>query len=166
VDSLSENERHLQREPGVHDEAWPSLDLRVSRAPDPLIPSGDYDAYSKRFEMVSMRLGGENVERLVIFFEVRGGPCDGTLLRFIVPLPPRRRGAFMKGVAPSSKLLRSWVVANNGQHPSRADRLALDVFRHKLFRVRVRTVDRDRKQERLPECNRYSVIDALLERIA
>jgi hypothetical protein len=72
----------------------------------------------------------------------------------------------MKGVAPSSKLLRSWVVANNGQHPSRADRLALDVFRHKLFRVRVRTVDRDRNQECLPQSNRYSVIDALLERIA
>jgi len=157
---------NVSRTEDVEEKLWPHADLRCGREADPLIPPGEYDAYAKAADIVIMRFGRQSAERLVIVFEIRGGPRDGAHLRFIVPLPPRKRGVFGKSPAPSSKFFRAWVVANCGRRPDRSDRMSLEVFRHKLFRIRVRTVQNDRNQERLPECNQYSVVDALLERIA
>src|SRR5262245_33478840 len=144
-----------------HSEEWPDISVRLGPV-DPLIPPGDYDAYASSYESVSMRVGNQVVHRLVLLFEIRGGPHHGARLRFFLPLPPRNRSGFLKSLAPSSKLYRSWVVANNGRHPARRDRLSLDVFRHKLFRIRVRTTISDRTQQTLAACNQYSVVEALL----
>lgn len=106
--------------------------------------------------------------RLTLFikFEIHGGPYDGAELFFAIPLPPRDRHGRSKAVAPSSKLYRAWVVASGGQKPTRRDRLTLEAFKHRLFRVVVRTVTHDSEQRELPKDQRYSVIDRLLERLA
>ena len=140
--------------------AWPVLNVRGPAEPDPLVPPGEYDGYAKHAEIVHLAFGRQPSRRLVIFFELRGGPYDGTRLRFIATLPKDKR------LAPSAKLYRAWVVANLGRPPARVDRFDLGLFEHKLFTICVRTVERDRHQRALPECNRYSIVDALVERIA
>jgi hypothetical protein len=155
-----------REQPGVssavpdHDVPWPDIDVRAARPTDPLIPDGLYDAKCVRCERVSMRFGSDRSERLMMHLEIFGGTHDGAHLRFVIPLPQGSRGA-----APSSKLFRAWVVAA-GRQPERRERMSLVVFRHKIFKVRVRTVTRGARQEPLPPANRYSLVDQLVERIA
>ncbi len=134
--------------------SWPDLDLRPARDPDPLIPPGIYDARGVKGE-VHHSLGG----RLKFFLtlELIGGPHDGLQLRLISTLP--RKG---RGVSPSSKFYRSWVIANGGRRPTRRDRMSSAIFRDRLFSVRVETVTRDHLGRALLPEHRYSVVTELL----
>jgi hypothetical protein len=134
--------------------------------PPPLLPPGEYDAYAEYAHFETFKFGRQKAERLVVRLEVRGGPYDGTKLNFYCPAPERKNGAFRRPVGARTKFYRSWVVANAGRQPERGQTMSLDVFRHKLFRIRVRTVPMDRNQSPLSRCNRYSIVDALVERIA
>jgi hypothetical protein len=151
-------------------EVWPELgDLRPSRDPDPLVPPGEYHASCESAAICPM-FGGRL--RLVLAFRIRGyaaAPCvhAGKIVRMYATLPPRdKHGHFRHGVALSSKFYRAWVVARGGVRPRRRDRMSLDPFKNGLFLVRVRTVDEDSNQDPLPPVQRYSVIDAILERLA
>jgi hypothetical protein len=141
-------------------------------APTPLVDEGEYDAYAQSAAIVNMKFGSALTSvRLVVTFEIRGGRYDGMVLRFFAPLPPRRGGRFVRAPAPSSKFYRSWIIANLGHRPTRGDRLSLEVFRLKLFRIRVRTVcaqapGQGGRERPLPRCLWYSVVDEIVERIA
>lgn len=60
-------------------------------------------------------------------------------------------------VGPSSSYHRDWTLVAN-RRPSRRDRLSPAIFRGVLAEVEVRTVERDSRQQPLPEHSRYSVV--------
>lgn len=60
-----------------------------------------------------------------------------------------------------SKFFRAWVIAA-GRTPSPGEELAVAIFMHKTFTVRVRTVTRDSEQDDLPAPMHYSVVDKIL----
>jgi hypothetical protein len=78
-------------------------------------------------------------------------------LQFICELPKNNK------VSARSKFMRAWEVANGGP-AKRRDRLKLNVFRGRMFVIDVGDVDRDRNQVKLAKP--YSVVRALVERIA
>ncbi|PYM27938.1 MAG: hypothetical protein DMD80_13900 [Candidatus Rokuibacteriota bacterium] len=151
----------MANEPPAGDADWPELDVRLGYDAPPLVPAGNYDATATHAK-VRPSYGG--ALRLHIDFTIQGGDCDGKLVSFICTLPRRLDGRW-RGVAPSSRFFRAWCVASGGP-PRRRDRMGLDVFKHRLFRVRVRDVDRDRSGQPLPAAARYSIVDMLLERLA
>jgi len=64
----------------------------------------------------------------------------------------------------SFKFYRAWVIAEV-RKPDRCDRMSTKVFKNKLFRVRVATVEKTSKgTKRIPELQ-YSVIDEIIERV-
>jgi len=44
--------------------------------------------------------------------------------------------------------------------------MGLNVFKNRLFRIRIRTVTLDRNRQELPVAARYSLVDMILERQA
>ena len=146
------------------DAAWPALpDLRPARDPDPLLPPGDYDAICNAADVRPTFQGRWS---LFLTFQIYGSPYDGARVHFIAPLPPRQRGRFARAHPHSSKFYRAWIIASGGQRPSRRDRMSLEPFKHKMFRIRVRTVVKDHQQRPLLLSLQYSVVDELLERLA
>ena len=64
-----------------------------------------------------------------------------------------------------SDFRREWCIAA-GRRPARGDRLAASVFARIMFRVEVRTVEKNARQQALAEANKYSIIAQVLERVA
>src|SRR5262245_23995042 len=93
--------------------------------------------------------------RLRLILEIVQHPLAGTRLAFYCAMPQR--------LTPHSKFYRSWSLANGGP-PRRGDRLALRVFKDRLFLGQVVDVTRDRHQRKL--ARPYSVVVALVERMA
>jgi hypothetical protein len=91
--------------------------------------------------------------RLVLTFEILQSKYTGARLDFICELRTTKH----------SKFMRTWEIANGGP-AKRRDRLSLNVFRNRLFRVSVRDVIKDRHQRTL--ARPYSIIDSILEREA
>ena len=145
------------------DDGWDELDVRLGWDAPPLVPPGDHYQATPAGAKIRESYGGE--PRLHMAFTIRGGPYDGKTVPFICTLPRRSRGRWVSGVPPSSRFFRAWCVANGGP-PRRHDRMGLHVFKRHLFRIRVRLVTTDRARQPLPEAVRYSVVDALLEKIA
>ena len=61
----------------------------------------------------------------------------------------------------SSHFYRDWVLAN-GDPPKRGDRMSTRVFKGKIFKLRLRTVATNARQEQLAPEQQYSVIDRLI----
>jgi hypothetical protein len=91
--------------------------------------------------------------RLVLVFEIVNHPLAGARVSFIC----------QEKTTPNSKFRRAWEVANGGP-AQRRDRMKLSVFRARLFRIEVGDVTQDRN--RTPLARPYSVVRAILERIA
>ncbi len=127
----------------------------------PLIPEGVYEAVCTSAESVELFKFGRS-RKLFLHFEVYEGEHKGTPL-YLPMTAPKQGGK----VGVGSKLYASYLIANGGRPPGRRDRLAIKVFKHRLFRVRVRTV-RPRFEDGTPKPDRfhYSVIAELLERLA
>ena len=68
-------------------------------------------------------------------------------------------------LSPTSKLARVFDLVL-GPRKVRLDRLPMRHLKHKLFRVVVGTVEHDHEGRPLPTENQYSVIRAVLERLA
>ncbi|MFH1726873.1 MAG: hypothetical protein ABIA04_00455 [Pseudomonadota bacterium] len=58
-----------------------------------------------------------------------------------------------------------WIIANRGEKPTRRDRMTPEKFKDKLFKIKTRTVSKNRKQQKLPKSMWHSVVDAILELI-
>jgi hypothetical protein len=130
------------------------LDAEAKGDSAPHIPPGDQ--YVARVVKVTV----ENVHkfdsrRLVLVMKIIDGAAAGTRLEFWTKFP--------RVAGPKSKFLRTWEVAH-GAPAKRKDRLSLKVFRHRLFRVLVQDVTKDRYQR--PLARPYSTITAILERTA
>ena len=119
----------------------------------PLIPEAEYSAGFLRVEHGHVM----NRERWFLYFRVvTPGDCIGTELYYSCPCPLRGQAFGL-----SSKLVAAATVAL-GEVPKRRDRLSSAMFKGKQFRVRVRTVKRDRDGTLRPPGDWYSVIDKLI----
>lgn len=94
---------------------------------DELIPEGFYIAEC-------VKLGIEyfgTMRKLVKFFRICDGPHKGIVLKEYCNFPYETKR--------SSKLTREWRIANNGNKPTRNDRMPMKVFIGKTFKVTVKT---------------------------
>ncbi len=159
---LQEHQAAEGMSPSAHNRAA-GFDEEFSVGGDarPLIPEGQYVAACTDAEIVELFKFGRS-RKLFLHFEVNEGMHKGTSL-FLPMTAPEKTGK----VGVGSKLYASYLIANGGRPPGRRDRLAIKVFKHRLFRVRVRTV-RPRFENGTPKPARfhYSVIAELLERLA
>lgn len=121
--------------------------------PRPLIPEGTYDAVCSH----ARRHLHPGFKREVIKLDLQiwDGPYNGVILsRYFPSQSAGRRG---------SGFYREWTVANRGVPPRRRDRMALSKFKGKLFRVRVKTVERSWDGRTLPPSLFYSKVGEILE---
>jgi hypothetical protein len=140
--------------PASGESDWPDVDVRLGYDAPPLLPPGDYTA---RLRCIKKRFSHGSQPRLFFDFAIVEGDHAGAVIQFICTLPGQPKGSQRFGrVAPSSRFFRAWVIAQGGQRPSRHDRMSLDVFRHRLFRIRVRTVEEGSNRPAAP--SRQSVL--------
>jgi len=142
------------------------INAPTAPAPDAIVPDSEYDVFGKCARAETFRFDGKPVTRLVVTYEIRGGPYDGEELKLVLPMPPRSNGRFIQQPSSGSVYYRAWVVANYGHRPLRGQVMTFDIFERGLFRIRSRTVTTDKRQRPLPLCNHYSVVDAILARLA
>ena len=100
--------------------------------------------------------------RVFLYFRIVGGPDDGRELFGVCVLPEKGKSAPM-----GSKIYRWVTIANHGRPPKRKDRLTLNVFKGKYFRVLISTVKNssvivDRKRLPHPEQMRYPIVEEIL----
>lgn len=120
----------------------------------PAIPNGNH------YELVFIR--AETVQqwgqtKLFLWFKMHTpGEWVGQGFYMACTVPPK--GKF----GPSSKFWLTWVLAA-GRQPKRGDRMSTAVFKHKVFRARMRKVLKTSKQMDRTPAQQYSVVDELLQ---
>jgi hypothetical protein len=129
----------------------------------PLIPEGIYQAQCVSYEKGQSH---SNSEKLFLHFKIIEGQYLGERLFMAINLTDNN-GRLKTKFGISSKLYKSWVIANNNQLPPRRDRLSTRIFMNGVFEVKVRTVrPKENDGRELPEHFHYSVVDKLIERLA
>lgn len=121
------------------------------------IPDGDqYQVIFSRAERITQ--WGQ--DKIILWFKLNT-PGEWLNEEFFMAcnVPPKSKWT------PSCKFWRAFVLAN-GKRPARRDRLSTGVFKNKVFRVKMRRVTRDSRQQALTAAQQYSVIDNLLEVLA
>jgi len=118
------------------------------------IPNGDhYEMTIHRAEQGSYR----GRRKAYLWFKmVTPGEYVGQEFLMACNVPPNGKWTA------SYKFWQAWVLAA-GRRPTRADRMSTAVFRHKVFRVRMRTVRKTANQTDRTPAQQYSVVDELLE---
>ena len=125
------------------------MDFTVESEPRPILPDGIYNA-----AYVKASRGSYYGPKLYIHFRiVDEGPCFGVEIF-------RAYNLYQK-LCRASDLYRDLSMIY-GSKVQKNTRLSLKLFRGKVFRIRTRTVTQDRKQTRLPEHERYSVVDQVI----
>jgi len=126
----------------------------------PHIPAGEYVASFSHYETKRIF----KTPKLFLHFEVIGpGPYCGTKLYCVFRASSLvgkegKNGRFR--VRTRSELFLT--LCRLQPDTFRPDRISLRGFKGALFRVRVRTVEKDYLQRALPEFLRYSVVDSIL----
>jgi len=135
--------------------------------PRPLIPErDDYQAACVDAEIVTFEKFGKS-RKVLLHLEIAEGEYKGTVLFCAMQLPARDEKGRQKPVTRGMKLYQHYCIANGNQAPKRRDRVSLNVFKHRLFRVSVRTAKpRFNTGHAKPDRFAYSVVDELLERLA
>jgi len=126
----------------------------------PLIPAGEYVASFSHYETKRMF----KTPKLFLHFEVMDpGPHYGTKLYSVFRasglIGKEGKNGRFKVRTRSELFLTLCRLQPNAVRP---DRISLRSFKGALFRVRVRTVEKDYRQRALPEFLRYSVVDSIL----
>lgn len=118
------------------------------------IPDGDhYEVVFSRAE----RINQWGQDKIILWFKlITPGPWLNEEFFMASNVPPKSKWTL------SCKFWRAFVLAN-GKRPNRRDRLSTGVFKNKVFRVKIRKVIRDSKQQTLTAAQQYSVIDRLIE---
>jgi len=125
----------------------------VSEDPHPLVPEGEYEVVFKSSKKARY-FGGQ---KLYVHFQiVSPGPGHGEILWRAYNCEERLR----RGMQLSKDLMKFY-----GSPVRKNMKLSLNLFKKKIFRVRVRTVKQDYKQNEMPEHQWYSVIDSFLEAV-
>ncbi len=132
------------------------LGVRPKDDPLPRIPAGNYEVQSFKVEKRPY-LSGER--KLYVHYRIIDGEYQGTELFCSYNFNYR---AFPKG----SKYYTDWSIANEGR-PTRRDKMSPNIFRNKIFCVKVRDAEPkygDGKPK--PEMFHYSVVDRIEEKLA
>jgi hypothetical protein len=121
------------------------------------IPDGVYEAVLARVERAAV------FKTPKVFVWVRiteQGSYFGTELyrAFRAHLKP---GKYQKLCLKPRSDLRRTLIRLSGERV-RADRVSLAILKHKVLKVKVRTVTTDYRQRALDECDQYSVIDDII----
>ena len=120
----------------------------------PAIPDGDH--YELRYcGAEKVQLWGQT-KLLLRFTMVTLGDWEGQEFFMACTVPLNGRWG------PSSKYWLTWVLAA-GRRPTRADRMSTAIFKHKVFRARMRTVTQTSKRIARTPAQQYSVVDELLD---
>lgn len=118
----------------------------------PLIPAGEYLAQCVG---VDKAFCFGKVEKYFLWFRIIEGEYEGTELfgaRYYYDRP-----------GPSSKQYQEWVITA-GRRPTRVDRMSLNIFKGKIFKVRVgTTVKKDEEGKPLPSVLHYSSVTRILD---
>ena len=125
----------------------------------PMIPAGEYLA---RFVGHETAVLFARAQKVALHFEICDGPHQGTgLTRYFrvkqIVGRPGKGGKFK--LAAGGDLYRT--LARLLDVRTRPDRISLRDLRSMLFKIRVRTVSRDRDNQLLAEGVQYSVIDSI-----
>lgn len=132
----------------------------VEGTAQPFIPPGEYVAVFHHYETMKMF----KTPKLFMHFEIVDiGPYCGTKLYApfrVAGLIGKegRNGRFKLGIRSELFL----TLCRLQPKVIRPDRISLRGFKGPLFKIRVRTVDKDYRQRPLPEFLKYSVVDAIL----
>lgn len=120
----------------------------------PAIPNGD------QYELVFVRAEKGHqygAHKLYLWFQMQtAGEWVGKSFYMACTTDPKGRWG------PSSKFWLTWVLAA-GRRPKRVDRMSTAIFKHKVFRARMRKVLKTSKQIDRTPAQQYSVVDELLE---
>ena len=65
-------------------------------------------------------------------------------------------------LTPRHKYYKQWSIAA-GRRPDKRERMVFGVFKNRLFRIRVRDVERDSNGQPSPDVLKYSVVDRIVE---
>lgn len=115
------------------------------------VPEGIYQATAIRHEYYPYY----DRSKLSLWFQIVDGPHEGKELFMSFNIN--------KKIFPSSKYYKTRLIASKGLKPRRNDRMSPNIFKNKLFTVKVRTVSKGFKGNILSIEDRYSVIDELIE---
>ena len=120
------------------------------------VPEGDYDAECQ----AAMTYRDPHFRRWTArlrFSLIPGGERIYAFLNLGTAERPRygKRSAYR----------RAWLIANDGMILGKRQRMSPRLFKGKLFRVRVRDVRSNYRQVRHPECDVYSVVAEVLEKL-
>lgn len=119
----------------------------------PLVPDGEYLAVFRRAEKGRF----ERRERWFLWFAISTpGPHLKKEVYLSCPCP-ENGGSFGMG----SNMVAAFTVAN-GSMPRRRDRMTKKTFKNKLFRLKTRTVTKNRDGVLKPASDHYSVIEKII----
>jgi hypothetical protein len=120
----------------------------------PLITPGEYEVGFLRAEKKWLW----HCEKLFLHFQIVSfGDWHGARLFMACTIAPKGKWR------PSHKFYQAWVIAKQ-KSPDRFDRMSTIVFKGKLFRAKVKTVENTSKgNKRIPQLQ-YSIIDDLIKR--
>ena len=127
----------------------------------PLVPPGEYEAYFDRWQTVAL-FGGKS-KKVILWFALATPGVMGTRLPRYYNVKelkgkPRLMGQFKVGQ--KSTFARDYCRLLGP--PRRRGLFSVSRFENKIFRVRVRTVERGSDQSKIAHCLQYSVIGELL----
>lgn len=127
----------------------------------PLVPPGEYEAYFDRWQTVAL-FGGKSKKVILWFALVTPGVMGTRLARYYnvkeLKGKPRLMGQFKVGQ--KSTFARDYCRLLGP--PRRRGLFSVSRFENKIFRVKVRTVERGSDQSKIAQCLQYSVIGELL----
>lgn len=118
----------------------------------PLIPDGIYQAVCVKARMSFMHRFRRSL--VILWLDVATGEHAGVRLERFLNVGER--------VGRGSDYFHEWTLANDGEPPSRKDRMAPSKFRGKLFEVEVVTVCKDSRGKARAEPLRYSKVARII----
>lgn len=150
---MKRNDAKLQTS-GLHRPTKGASDDPVAGTPPARIPGGEYDAVCYAVE-TGVSFGGQ--KKVFLKFRIHEGKYDGTELFMAINHYPNAE------LRPRHKYYQQWALAK-GRMPHKGERLALNVFPKRLYRVLVRDTQRKHSHGKvMADCVQYSVVDSILE---
>jgi hypothetical protein len=123
----------------------------------PLVAPGEYEARYKDHRTFRQYGGGE---KLRAFFVIEDqGPAFAVAVPRFWNVSLTKRGFT---VGKRSAFLREFCRLFPEYRPTRSDRIPMDYFRGKAFRIRVQTVVKDRNRKPIPEQVQYSKVAEIM----
>jgi hypothetical protein len=130
------------------------------------IPDGEYIASYEGYSTATMF--SQKTAKVCLRFRIVEGPQTNTLLERWYSVgglygPPGENGKF-KAKGQTSRMILEFLTCCPDATIDRLDRIPMTNWRGGLYRILVRTVDKNHERLKLPHQVRYSTIDCVLGR--